>query len=289
MLPLETEEAVKAFYLSDNISHVMPGKKDFLSVVGADGKREHRQKRLVLCNLREECHPDKKIGFTKFSQLRPKECVLAGASGTHSVCVCTVHQNVKLMMAGSGLGKLSGGQLKHYRHCFALMQCIVPNLDCYVGSCSECPGPDPLRSLLETLMDTNGVQFQQWTTTDRATLETRVLPADEFIDTFVSMLSKLLIHDFRAKKQAAFMQDKKDSLQDGEALVIADFSENFSFVVQDEIQSFHRNKESATIHTFMCYYKVNTTTTSLCYLVISEASSTTLLLFIYSSGNLWTS
>ena len=84
------------------------GDKGF-SVVDADGKREHKQKRLVLlCNLREaytdfkECHPDKKISFTKFSQLRPKECVLAGTSGTHSVCVCTVHQNVQLMMAGSG-------------------------------------------------------------------------------------------------------------------------------------------------------------------------------------------
>ena len=130
-------------------------------------------------------------------------------------------------MAGSGLDKLSGGQLNHHGHCFALMRCNVPNLDCYVGSCSECPGTDPLRSLLETLMATNGVdtvQFQQWTTTDQATLETRVLPADEFIDTFVSMLSTLHIHNFTAKKQAAFMQDKKDRLQDGEALVITDFS-----------------------------------------------------------------
>ena len=279
LLPVDTEEAVKDFYLSDNISRVMPGKKDFLSVVGADGKREHKQKRLVLCNLREayrefkECNPDKKIGFTKFSQLRPKECVLAGASGTHSVCVCTVHQNVKLMMAGSGLEALSGGQLKHYRHCLALMQCNPPNLDCYLGSCSVCPGTDPLKSLLENLMDQNGidtVQFQQWTTTDRATLETRVVPADEFIDTFVSKLRKLLHHDFTAKMQAAFMQQKKESLQEGEVLVIADFSENFSFVVQDEIQSFHWNNESATIHTFICYYKLNTTTTSLCYLVISE-------------------
>ena len=68
LLPVDTEEAIKDFYLSDNISRVMPGKKDFLSVVGADGKREHKQKRLVLCNLREayrefkECNPDKKIG-----------------------------------------------------------------------------------------------------------------------------------------------------------------------------------------------------------------------------------
>ena len=57
-------EEVKKFYLSDDISRVMPGKKDFVSVRGADGKRVHKQKRLLLmCNLREayrefkECNP----------------------------------------------------------------------------------------------------------------------------------------------------------------------------------------------------------------------------------------
>ena len=45
MLPVDTEEAVKNFYLSDNISRVMPGKKDFLSIVGADGQREHKKKK----------------------------------------------------------------------------------------------------------------------------------------------------------------------------------------------------------------------------------------------------
>ena len=37
--------------------------------------------------------------FSKFAEFRPKECVLPGSSGTHSVCVCTKHQNVKLMIA----------------------------------------------------------------------------------------------------------------------------------------------------------------------------------------------
>ena len=45
---------------------------------------------------------------------------------------------------------------------------------------------------------------------------------------------------------------------------------DFSFVVRDEIQSFHWNNEPATVHTFMGYYKLKKTTTSLCYLVISE-------------------
>ena len=280
-LPVEIEEEVHTFFWSDSISRTMPGKKDFLSVKGADGKRVHRQKRLVLCNLKEAyrefklCHPDMKIGFTKFSLLRPKECVLAGASGTHSVCVCTIHQNTKLMMVGSKLEILTGGKFKHYRHCLAAMQCNPPNVGCYFGECELCPGTEPLHTCLQDAMDRNdvdAVEFQQWTTTDCATLETKVLSVNEFLDTFVTMVKKLLVHDFVAKQQTAFMQKTKESLKEGEFLVIADFSENYSFVVQDEVQSFHWNNGSATIHPFVCYYVAEGTLNTLCYVVISECN-----------------
>ena len=105
----DTVKLVQAFYYHDDISRVMPGKKDFVSARNENGEKEHCQKRLVLCNLREAYkqfktqHPDVKVGFSKFAELRPKECVLAGATGTHSVCVCVIHQNVKLMMAGGRL------------------------------------------------------------------------------------------------------------------------------------------------------------------------------------------
>ena len=32
--------------------------------------------------------------------MRLRECIIAGASGTHSACICTIPHNVKLMMAG---------------------------------------------------------------------------------------------------------------------------------------------------------------------------------------------
>ena len=67
----------------------MPGKKDIVSVIQG-GKHLHVQKQLVLSSLREVyCEfkrPDHKIGFSKFAELRPKHCILAGASHTHSVC-----------------------------------------------------------------------------------------------------------------------------------------------------------------------------------------------------------
>ena len=102
-LPAETADLILSFYKSDEVNRVMPGKKDFVSVTYP----EHRiqvQKRLILNNLREayqmfkEKFPHTIIGFSKFAQLHPKHCVLAGASGTYAVCVCTIHQNVELMM-----------------------------------------------------------------------------------------------------------------------------------------------------------------------------------------------
>lgn len=79
---------------------MLPGKKDYVSL--GHGQRE--QKRLILCNLRElyenykSDYPQDKIGFSTFSSLRPKYSILAGASGTHSVCVCLLHQNPKLLL-----------------------------------------------------------------------------------------------------------------------------------------------------------------------------------------------
>ena len=56
------------------------------------------------CNLQElyiafkEKHPNLNIGFSKFCALRLKWCVLAGSKVTHSVCVCSAHQNVVLLV-----------------------------------------------------------------------------------------------------------------------------------------------------------------------------------------------
>lgn len=88
------------------MSSPMPGKKDFISIRNDDGIKVHTQKRLVLCNLKElykifnSRYPERKIGFSSFASLRPKYCILAGGSGTHTVCVCSIHQNIKLMILG---------------------------------------------------------------------------------------------------------------------------------------------------------------------------------------------
>ena len=98
------KEEIIAFYEMDENSRMCPGMKETVTVRDKNGDSVKHQKRLVLSNLKElhaswkEASPSKKVGFSTFAALRPKWCVLAGSSGTHSVCVCKYHQNPKLMV-----------------------------------------------------------------------------------------------------------------------------------------------------------------------------------------------
>ena len=152
-----------------------------MSIKDAGGRR-HIQKRLVLCNLKEhfkDKHLSVKIGFSKFAELRPRYCVLAGASGTHSVCVCTIHQNVKLMILGAKLLELSSSQFKTYHHFLARIICNPPLPQCHLGECDSCPGVEEIKKYLITLFDHNMIENIQWTS---VALETITMSADEITE-----------------------------------------------------------------------------------------------------------
>ena len=280
-LAAETCESVCRFYESDEISRLMPGKKDFVSVRLGE-KREHFQKWLHLGNLRELYElfktkfPTHTIGFSKFAELRSKHCILAGVSGTHAVCICTIHQNVKLMMQDAKIGELTASDdvpLATYQHCLARIICNPPQPVCYLNKCDACPGISVVKETLTHSMDANlidSIVYKQWVSVDRCTLETISKSADDFVDTFCEKLETLLPHSFIAKQQAHFYSQMKENLQPGEFLITADFSENYSFVLQDAAQGFHWNNSQATIHPFVAYYLDRGKLHHLSFVVISD-------------------
>jgi len=114
------------------------------------------------------------------------------------------------------------------------------------------------------------VQYKQWVSTDRSTLETITKTTDEFVESFCEQLKLLLTHSFIAKQQSSFQLEAKSNLQSGVFQVIADFSENHSFVLQDEAQGFHWNNSQVTIHPFMIYYMESGMLHQLSYVIILE-------------------
>ena len=49
------------------------------------------------------------------------------------------------------------------------------------------------------------------------------------------------------------MKDRKAALNEGEVLVLGDFSENYTFIIQDAIQGYHWANTQATFHPYVYY------------------------------------
>lgn len=277
-LSAEVENMVKCFYLREDISRIMPGKKDFISIKLDDNKRTHVQKQLLMCNINElyqkfkEEYPNVRVGLTKFFTLRPKQCILAGNPGTHMVCVCTYHQNVKLMLEGGAVANLTAGtamELSTYKDCLRLMMCSNPTQKCHLMTtksppnecCQSCPGLNALREHLNVVLDNNQVtevRFEKWLGTDRFTISTQILSSDDFVDNLCDALETLKPHAYIAEEQAFYFKRLKETIDKGEIIVQCDFAENYSFVVQDSAQSFHWNNDQATLLTSVFYYRDGT-------------------------------
>ena len=64
------------------------------------------------------------------------------------------------------------------------------------------------------------------------------------------ILSAVCLWNFIAKSQSQHFKSRKESLKEGEGILVLDYA----FVVQDAAQSFHWNNAQATIHPFVFYY-----------------------------------
>ena len=70
----------------------------------------------------------------------------------------------------------------------------------------------------------------------------------------ISAINVTTKHSFLVKCQANFLRAKKESLKTNEVIVLWDSTENYQFLVQDEIQSYYWSKEYCTLHPLVVYF-----------------------------------
>ena len=97
-----------------------------------------------LCNLQElytafkEKHPNVNIGFSIFCTFIPKWCVWAVWKTSHSVCVCSAHQNVVLLVDTMDWDMT-------YKDLITKIVCNTESNKCIMHRSESCPGTATLK------------------------------------------------------------------------------------------------------------------------------------------------
>ena len=60
-----------------------------------------------------------------------------------------------------------------------------------------------------------------------------------------------------SKCQAAYLTSHKENLDETTCIVLADFAENYSMVVQDADQRWYFSEKQCTVHPIVLYYKTS--------------------------------
>ena len=132
----------------------------------------------------------------------------------------------------------------------ALAVCSIENKPCMFHECEKSHGKERIGKKLNELLgdSANELTYKQWLKTDRCSLETIVKNPDDFLEELTDNLYKLTKHHYVSKSQTCFLKQLKENLKPNECIMQMDFAENFSFIIQNEVQSSYFSKNQATLH-----------------------------------------
>ena len=149
--------------------------------------------RTIYCFQRK--HPNVNIGFSKFCALRPKWLVLTGSKIFHSVCVCSVHQNVMLLVDAMDWDLT-------YKDLIKKIVCNTESNKCIMHWCESCPGTATLKEFLDQVLneheDDEKRNYCQWDTTNRAILTNFTTTYEEHKETLIVVIDDLTRHSYIA-------------------------------------------------------------------------------------------
>lgn len=248
-------EKVIAFYSSDEISRMAPGKKDCIKVGG-----EMVQKRHLYNNITESYelfkldNPDDIIGRSKFASLRPKN-VLPMNEIPHTVCVCPIHENMRFLI--DVLTKNSiGSSPTTGRELIEACVCNRGSSICMKVSGSECvtcKHPTSLYSFENVDIE---VEWSSWIMVEGRSINSKQRGTiTEVMDKLKVLWTAYLNHCFYKDNQSAHFEERRKNLGVHDCVMQLDFSENYQTSYQDEVQSAHFTYKQVTIFTCCVWTK----------------------------------
>ena len=141
------------------------------------------------------------------------------------------------------------------------MVCDINSRNCLQHVCENCPGLHGVRNVITKCFNENNIvtdeeiTYIQWISTDRTTMN-KLTSVDEYMTLLANKAFAFCEHHFR---QSVYLRTQKENLQQWSSLsfnkiILLDFAENYSLVMQDAVQGFHWENRQATLHPLVVYH-----------------------------------
>lgn len=247
------------FYIRDDVSYQLPGKRDTIVVKQNDGSKITYQKRILFNSLREnyELFIEENQGMTVsrsfFAELRPPFVILKAALA-HRNCLCIYHENVCLLL--KSLHKSIRGNYCSLLEMFGnSLVCDTNNVDCMFSRCLNCE--DFKKNIHNNISDHSiQITWSQWTNESGRSVKKEFSgKITEAVLLLESKVEHFLIHVYIKRQQSNYFEHLKENVTEEKVLLQVDFAENFNMKEQDEIQTAHWASAPLSIFTAFVWSK----------------------------------
>lgn len=270
----ETISKVKEFFLQDSISYQAPGTKDYVIMKDENGEKLKLQKKYLCMTLGEAYeifqteNPDVKVCRSKFCELRPIQVCLRHETPSN-LCLCIYHENIRLLLSSICVLPSKTSDL------VSLIVCDDCSEECFYQNCDECGNLRKLHDITAMLSEADlekEIKFFQWLSDETKTVSRQRISSSlkEAIEKLEKKLPQFLQHVYAKRQQELFFQDIKKNIPLNTLILHFDFSENYSFISQDEIQSAHWVLTSCTLYTAIAYFVHEEICQSIPIVVVSD-------------------
>ncbi|CAF3285377.1 unnamed protein product, partial [Rotaria sp. Silwood2] len=236
------------------VSYQAPGRQDSITIK-VDGIKQTLQKRFLLFSLREvyqlfiDEYPQHKIGRSSFQELRPPN-VLYKSSMPHNVCICKYHENIDLLITALSehIQDFKSIDLQSF---IKLLVCDENREVCMFSNCDECSEYFKDKVENKIIDKTRVIKWTLWTTS--AIHQTLKVDYNGTVFECVKVLSTrikhFLLHVFIKRQQSQYFESAKHNVTDKRCLLQIDYSENYSLVEQNQVQSLYWSTKQLSIFT----------------------------------------
>ncbi|KAJ2949525.1 hypothetical protein O0L34_g15446 [Tuta absoluta] len=259
------KEAINSFFLRDDVSRATAGKKETCTKNG-----EKMQKRFMLDSMKrlyktfKRENSELKCSYFYFTKNKPFYVLKPSVSG-REMCLCKTHTNPTYKAhALKNKGVINTSDLNTL---ISSTVCNSKDQACMYGTCKECKD---MKIEAKTDKNKEKINWKEWERVEelyekddkqkKAFKHVKSVKAgtvEELMNIFNKELKELKKHIYNMKMQFNNFRQAVDNLQVTEAVIVVDFSENYSCKLHEEIQSHHfgGSRQQVSLHTVVVYLK----------------------------------